>query len=292
MKTKKIFRYAGIAILAMCLLAYTDVMNDDVVMSSDGVEISFETKGEGRPAIIFLHGWTNPRTIWEDQMEYFSKDYTAIAIDLPGSGKSGHNRDEWTIEAFGNDVITIMDKLKLDKAVLVGFSMGAMVAIETANNFRDRVIGVVSVDELKYPQVQIPEEMIPTMVDGAMGLVTAGMTNENLVAGGFYKRNHQASFARITKLYEGASNVGWKESLEGALNWMSKKQKTALTKLKVPYVGIFSDKEPFEMDSIKAYVPSFKGEIIANTGHLIFWDDSDGFNTLLEKYIKEFMEQD
>ena len=290
MKTKKILRYVSVAILLIFHFAYTDVKNNDVVMSSDGVEISFGIKGEGKPAIIFIHGWTNPRTIWEDQMEYFSKDYTAIAIDLPASGKSGHNRSNWSMEVFGNDVISVMDKLEIDQAVLVGFSMGAMVAVETANNFPDRVIGVVSVDELKFPYMQIPEEMIPTMVEGAMGLVTAGMTNENLVAGGFYKRNHEASFARITKLYEGASNVGWRESLEGALNWMSKKQKTRLQNLKVPYVGIYSDKEPFEMDSIKAYVPSFKGKIIANTGHLVFWDDPKAFNTQLETYISEFGE--
>jgi len=290
MKTKKILRYVSVAILLIFLFAYTDVENNDVVMSSDGVEISFEIKGEGKPAIIFIHGWTNPRTIWNDQMDYFSKSYTAIAIDLPGSGRSGHNRANWTIEAFGQDVISVMDKLEIDQAVLVGFSMGAMVAVETANNFPDRIIGIVSVDELKYPQMQITEEMIPTMVEGAMGLVTAGMTNENLVAGGFYKRNQEASFARITKLYEGASNVGWRESLEGALNWMSKKQKNALKNLKVPYVGIFSDKEPFEMDSIKAYVPTFKGKIITNTGHLVFWDDPEGFNTQLETYISEFGE--
>ena len=152
------------------------------------------------------------------------------------------------------------------------------------------VIGIVSVDELKFPYRLIPDEMIPAMVEGGMTMVTSGMTNEGLVAGGFYKRNQEASFARITKLYEGASPAGWKESLEGALIWMSQKQKSALTNLKVPYVGIFSDKEPFEMDSIKAYVPSFKGKVLANTGHLVFWDDPQGFNALLENYIKEFEE--
>jgi pimeloyl-ACP methyl ester carboxylesterase len=290
MKTKKFFDYAGVTILAICLFAFVNMKTDDVAVSSDGVDISFDKQGEGKPAIIFIHGWTNPRTIWDDQMDHFSKDYTAIAIDLPGSGKSGTNRDEWTMEAFANDVIAVMNKLKLENAVLVGFSMGAMVAVETANNFPDRVIGIVSVDELKFPYRPIPEEMIPAMVEGGMTMVTSGMTNEGLVAGGFYKRNQEVSFARITKLYEGASPAGWKESLEGALIWMSQKQKSALTNLKVPYVGIFSDKEPFEMDSIKAYVPSFKGKVLTNTGHLVFWDAPEEFNSLLEKYIKEFEE--
>ncbi len=290
MKTIKLFSYLNVFILAFWLFNCSNVKTEDVAVSSDGVQISFGKKGNKTPAIIFIHGWTNPRTIWEDQMEHFSKDYTAIALDLAGSGKSGHNRTNWTIEGFSNDVIAVMDKLELDKAVLVGFSMGAMVAIETANRVPDRILGVVNVDELKNPGMQIPEEMIPTIVDNMMTLVNTGMTNENLVAGGFYKRNEEVAFARITKIYEGVSNIGWKESLENALKWMNQEQKTSLLNLKVPYVGIYSDKEPVAIDSIKTYVPSFKGEIIANTGHLVFWDAPDEFNTQLEKYVMNFEE--
>ena len=290
MKTINLFKFLGIAALTIGILGCSNAKTEDIAISKDGVNISFEKQGRKKPAIIFIHGWTNPRTIWEDQVEHFSKDYTAIAIDLAGSGESGHDRTNWTIEAFSNDVIAVMDKLELDKAVLVGFSMGAMVAVETANQAPNRVLGVVAVDDLKNPGMHIPEEMIPNIVNNAMALVLSGRTNENLVAGGFYKRNHEANFERITKIYEGLSDVGWKESLEGAIRWNNAKLKSSLQNIRVPFRGIYSDKEPFEMDSIKAYVPSFKGEIVANTGHLVFWDDPEGFNTLLENDINEFME--
>lgn len=259
---------------------------EDVTTSKDGVNISFDKKGNDYPAVIFIHGWTNPRTIWDDQIEYFSKDYTAIAVDLAGSGKSGHNRTDWTIEAFSDDVVAVMDKLNLDKVVLVGFSMGAMVAIETANQMPNRILGVVAVDDLKFPGRQVPEEMIQAILSN---VGTVKKTNENLVAGGFYKRNHEANFERITKIYEGLSEVGWKESLEGAIRWNNEQLKSSLQNLEVPFRGIYSDKEPFEIDSINAYVPSFSGEIILNTGHLVFWDDPEKFNELLEKDIKEFI---
>jgi len=287
MKTKRLLDYLSVGILMVFLMGYSNAKAQDIATSADGVQISFEKKGKGKPAIIFIHGWTNPRTIWQDQVEYFSNEYTAIAIDLAGSGKSGHDRTHWTIEAFSKDVMAVMDKLELNKAVLVGFSMGARVAVETANQFPNRVIGVVTVDDLKFPNRQIPEEMIATLVNNVTAMER---TNENLVAGGFYKRNHEANFERITAIYEGLSNVGWKESLEEAIRWNNKKLKISLMNLKVPLRGIFSDKELFEIDSIKAYAPSFKGEIIANTGHLVFWDAPNEFNEVLNKDIQEFVD--
>ena len=43
------------------------------VLSSDGVKISFEKKGIGKPALVFVHGWSNNRSIWDDQMAHFSE---------------------------------------------------------------------------------------------------------------------------------------------------------------------------------------------------------------------------
>lgn len=290
MKINKLLNLIGVSILTICLFGCSNTKTEDMAISSDGVHISFEKKGKVKPAILFVHGWTNSRTVWEDQMEYFSKDYTAIAVDLAGSGKSGHNRNDWTIKAFSKDVISVMDKLKLDKVVLVGFSMGATVTVETANQVPDRILGVVTVDELKYPGRQIPKEMIPSIVDDLMTFMVSGMTNKNLVARGFYKRNEEAAFKRISEMYDNVPHIGWQESLEGFFKWTNENQKASLKQLKVPFRGIFSDREPFEIDSIKNYVPSLNCEIIPNTGHLVFWDDPEKFNELLEKYIIEFME--
>ncbi len=69
-------------------------------ISSDGVKIAFDQKGVGDPAIVFVHGWTNQRIIWDDQMNHFSQKYKTISIDLAGSGESGNNRYDWTMKKF------------------------------------------------------------------------------------------------------------------------------------------------------------------------------------------------
>ena len=94
-----------------------------MAISSDSIAISFNTLGKGKPAIIFVPGWTNPKSVWDEQMAHFSQKYQAVAIDLPGCGASGNNRTDWTMKAFGNDVVSVINKLKIDEVVLVGFSM-------------------------------------------------------------------------------------------------------------------------------------------------------------------------
>ena len=290
MKTLKLLSYLTVTVLLTCLFNCTTVKTEDLAVSSDGVKISFEKHGRGAPAIIFIHGWSNQRTIWSDQLEHFSKKHIAIALDLAGSGMSGNNRTDWSIQAFSDDVVAVMDKLELNNVILVGFSMGALVAVETANQVPNRIMGVVNVDELKNPEMQISEEMVQALVNGYMELTTKGLTNENLVAGGFYKRNEEKAFKRITEMYDGVNQIGWKESLEGAFRWMNESHKASLLQLEVPYAGIFSDIEPIEIETIKTYVPSFKADIIANTGHVVFWDAPEEFNAILEKNIKQFME--
>ena len=60
------------------------------------------------------------------------------------------------MESFSEDVIAVINKLDLHKVVLVGFSMGGPVVIETANKIPDRILGVVLVDVLQNCEVQIP----------------------------------------------------------------------------------------------------------------------------------------
>nr|WP_321357635.1 alpha/beta hydrolase [uncultured Draconibacterium sp.] len=262
------------------------------VVSNDGVTIAFDSQGKGKPAIIFVHGWTNPRTIWEEQMKQFSTDYQAVALDLAGSGESGNNRTEWTINAFSNDVIAVVEKLKLDEVVLVGFSMGAAVVIETANQIPEKVKGVVIVDNMQNPESKLPPQMIPVMDSIMMDLLN-NMSNEKLVAMGFYKTNQKANYKRVLQLYpEDVSQIGWHEALLGNIKWMNDNCIESLQQLQVPLHAINSDMEPTEVEIFKKYVPGFKAKIITGVGHLVFWEKPTEFQRLLEESIQEFIKQE
>ena len=281
------------------ILAFTPVIflfvvsgcfNDPVttIDSFDEVSISFDNEGEGEPAIILIHGWANNREIWDAQVSHFSENYQVIAVDLPGFGKSGNNRDDWSIQSFGNDISMILKHLKLDKAVLVGFSLGGPIAIEAAVESPDQVIGVVLVDALHDVALQYPPPVAHYIDSIMMDLVT-DPTQEKLLGSGFFKKNIDSAFVRILTMLEGTSRVGWRETLAGMARWKNENCFNSIQAVKSPIIAINSDMQPTKVETFKKYAPTFDVKIVEDVGHLIMWDNTKKFNQLLEESILELM---
>jgi pimeloyl-ACP methyl ester carboxylesterase len=114
--------------------------------SSDGVAIRYEVHGtEGRP-LVFVHGWSCDRSYWRGQIEHFARGHQVVTVDLAGHGESGHGREAWTMPAFGEDVVAVVEELGLEDFVLVGHSMGGDVIVEVALRLPDRAVALVWVD--------------------------------------------------------------------------------------------------------------------------------------------------
>jgi pimeloyl-ACP methyl ester carboxylesterase len=52
------------------------------VISSDDVSVAYEVRGEGHPALVFIHGWCCNRRYWDEQAEYFGKQFKVVTVDL------------------------------------------------------------------------------------------------------------------------------------------------------------------------------------------------------------------
>lgn len=290
MQNKKFSLFLSSLLLVLFVFSCTtEPVN--VATSFDGVNVAFYQQGKGKPAVIFIHGWANPKEIWDDQVDHFSQKYKTIAIDLYSPDESRNKRSDWTMEAFGKDVVSVINKLKLKEAVLVGFSMGTAVAIEATKQVPEKVIGVVLVDDLLDPDVKYPPEVIAFMDSVMMDLVN-DMTNEKLIMYGFYKNNPDVHFQRLLDIYpDSVSQTGWNESLLGYFDWINEDLTESLKQLSVPVIAINSDMELTNIEVWKAYVPSFQAKIMTDVGHLVFWENPDEFNRLLEESIQEFMKE-
>ena len=108
--------------------------------------IRYRVIGSGEPALIFIHGWSSDSTYWDAQLDFFSKHYTVVTLDLAGHGDSGTARAEWTMPAFGADVVSVAQQIPNQRLMLVGHSMGGPVALEAARRLKGRIIGIVGVD--------------------------------------------------------------------------------------------------------------------------------------------------
>ncbi len=121
------------------------------VESADGSPIVYGVRGQGEPAIVFVHCWTCNHSFWDAQIDYFAKRYQVVWLDLAGQGESGSRRQRYTMKAFGQDVAAVVNSIGARKVILVGHSMGGPVVVEAAKQLGDRVIGIVGVDTFYTP---------------------------------------------------------------------------------------------------------------------------------------------
>jgi pimeloyl-ACP methyl ester carboxylesterase len=277
------------SVLALILLASSCVKEpENVALSADGVKVSFTQMGKGTPAIVFVHGWANRASIWDETMSHFSGKYQTVAVDLYGSDESYNNRKDWSMAMFGEDVAAVVKKLKLNQVALVGFSMGGAVIAETAKLVPDKITGLVLVDVLQDVEMKYTPEMVAAM-DSVLMDIVAAPTNEKLVNGGFYKKNQEKAFQRVERMLKSSSRTGWRRSLQSYFKWINEDCIDSFKRIKAPVTAINSDMEPTKVETFRKYAPSFQARIIPNVGHLVFWDNPEEFNRLLEESIQEFV---
>src|ERR1051325_3169244 len=134
-------------LLTTALFASTMIAADAKL---DGSKVHYESYGTGKEAIVFIHGWTCDLTFWRGQAPIYEK-HRALLVDLPGDGQSDKPEISYTQEVFARGVEAAMRDAGVEKAVLVGHSMGGPVALTFLRLFPEKTAAIVLVDAY-FPQ--------------------------------------------------------------------------------------------------------------------------------------------
>ena len=106
------------------------------------ISLYYQEKGKGIPFVL-LHGNNGSSEYFKKQIEYFSDKYRVIAVDTRGHGKSPRGNAPFTIEQFANDLNCLLEELKIDKIILLGFSDGANIAMKFALKNGDKIKALI-----------------------------------------------------------------------------------------------------------------------------------------------------
>jgi len=97
-----------------------------------GVRLYYERAGSGVPELLFVPGWCCDRTAFAPQFEHFAREHAVTAIDLRGVGQSERPEDGYSIPALAADVAELCAAVGIIRPVVVGHSLGGMIAVELA----------------------------------------------------------------------------------------------------------------------------------------------------------------
>jgi pimeloyl-ACP methyl ester carboxylesterase len=112
--------------------------------SLPGAAVNYVDIGEG-PVLVFIHGLSGCWQNWLENIPFFARSHRVIAVDLPGFGASPLPTEKITIRGYAGIVDALLDSLGIERAVVVGTSMGGFIGAELAIEFATRVEKLVLV---------------------------------------------------------------------------------------------------------------------------------------------------
>ena len=103
----------------------------------NGVSTYYEVHGSGEP-LLLLHGWTMSSEMWTDYISEFSNEFRVFAVDLYGHGRSSPLSGTFSIHQTVDQLLQLMDHLKIDTAKVVGWSYGGETLLRACVKHSDR----------------------------------------------------------------------------------------------------------------------------------------------------------
>jgi pimeloyl-ACP methyl ester carboxylesterase len=113
----------------------------------DGIDLRYDVSGDG-PPLVLLHGSVLSRAIWRGlgYLAPLAQEHTVVRVDLRGHGMSGapHDRAAYTQDVFVRDLLAVLEAEGIGRTALLGYSLGARIALSTTLAHPDRITRLVS----------------------------------------------------------------------------------------------------------------------------------------------------
>lgn len=266
--------------------------------TDDGIKLYYEDTGAGVP-IVFVHEFAGDHRSWEPQVRHFSRRHRCVTFDARGWPPSDvpENVFAYSQARARDDIKCVLDHLKIDKAHIVGLSMGGFATLHFGLSYPDRARSLL-VAGAGYGSEKDQRERF---------------RNEAVVIAGKLEREGMAAFAEAyaygpTRVqFENKDPRGFAEfkgqlaehSAKGSANTQLGIQRERpsifdledqLRKLSVPTLVVTGDEDwPCLLPGVflKRTVPSAALLVVPNTGHTINIEEPDAFNRALADFIAQ-----
>lgn len=261
-------------------------------LKTKDAEIDYEVEGPrtGIP-IIFVHGFPFNRSMWKPQIDLLKSDYHVIGYDVRGHGASAVGDGQYSVEYFVDDLIRLLDHLKISKVVITGLSMGGYIALRAIERHPERFRGVVLCDTRS--EADGNEGKIKRAAQ-AQAVKASGMKSfaESFVTALFYEKtfqNNPAAVEQVKLMIEHSSPV----AVAGTLLALAARTDTtpSLFSIKIPTLILVGQHDvltpPSASHAMKDKISGAELHVIPKAGHLSNLEQPEEFNEHLLKFLRK-----
>lgn len=247
----------------------------------DGTRIHYLETGSGDPPILLVHGWSCDHTYFAPQFERFGRKHRVVAVDLRGHGQSDKPEQAYTMAVFADDLASLCGELGLVRPVVIGHSLGGMIAVELARRFPDLPSALVLADA----------PIVPTqwLRDGLQSLLEALRApdceefQQAFIANGLFLPTDDA--VRKARIVAGMSSTPQHvraSAMEGILAWDGAAAAQACT---VPVLNLAAAHPLNDQSRLQELCPRWVNGQTIGAGHFHQLEVPEQVNAMVERFL-------
>ncbi len=267
----------------------------------NGIKIYYEIHGDGYP-LFMVHGYGATSKVWIGQIGALSENYKVIVYDNRSSGKSDHPIEDYTLDTLVEDLKGLMDFLEVDKAHLMGQSMGGWISQNFTLKYPEKV------NKLVLLGTNHKGSGLPLLRDNLIELIEVAKTSKEDAFWRYAKLVHHRRFIKEMQADPKKKFYGlW--SAENLIEEITENQMTSedyrryekagsmhnvldrLSEIKNPTIIIGGSNDRMSpkmvLDEMHEKLPNSRIEIIDKTGHHVFIEEALKVNELIINFLKE-----
>lgn len=258
------------------------------------INMYYEIHGEGEP-LVLIWGWGSNTNMSSPHFPVLSEHYKVIAIDNRGAGKSDKPDIPYTMEIMASDIAKLLEIIEVDKAHILGASMGGGIAQFFALDYPDKVISLIlactapglkrSIPSERNPLTRLsPEERAKQSPEETIkGIIDSCLTEE------FIKNNPERVEYYISLLSTNPPNpIGMKRQSEAMLE--APDIYDSLPDITAPTLVIAGDKDitvnPENSRLLASIIPNSELVLMKNLGHSFDFEAPEEFRGILLDFLK------
>jgi pimeloyl-ACP methyl ester carboxylesterase len=264
-------------------------------VEAEGCPVNVIELGEG-PPIVFVHGLGGSWQNWLEQLPAFAPEHRCVAFDLPGFGASPRPDDEISIPGYGSLVHALLGKLGIDRAVMVGNSMGGFIAAEAAVQHPEVVERLVLVSAAGISSEQLHRR--PLLTGARMGTLIAEWIGSRadrlasrprartLLLSGIFRHPARLPAPLVAEQMRGSGKPGFIDAFDAL---MSYRIRDRLEEISVPTLVVWGTGDHLvplkDADEFVGLIPEAEKVVFEDTGHTPQLERPAAFNDVLREFV-------
>jgi pimeloyl-ACP methyl ester carboxylesterase len=264
----------------------------------NGSRVNYVEMGQG-PPLVFVHGLSGCWQNWLENIPHFARRHRVIAIDLPGFGESELPQEDISIPGYGRFVDAFLAEIGVERAAVVGNSMGGFVAAEVAVSHPARVeklvlVSAAGVITVRPAELTVAKRMARLVQFGGARVLARRQSMvrrrrmRSMILYGIVRHPELLQPELVYEVASGGGKPGFMDAFQAILDYDFSDR---LPEVERPTLIVWGRNDRIVpvggADRYEQLIPNSRREIFEDTGHVPMIERPARFNRLLEEFLGE-----